>query len=177
MTTKQDYLNLITYILLSSIIALITLNIIKSKHKTTPTKKEYLHYNTNTIYNLTNNNKLDTIILIALKTYQIKNINVGLTYLNPKSNYNGITKHIDKNNYLIAIQKTNINNSTKIIAHEITHIKQLYYKEIIITHNKVIWKNKDITNNIPYYSLRPWEIEAYHKEDSINNIINQIINK
>lgn len=55
----------------------------------------------------------------------------------------------------------------KVLAHEMIHVRQYAHKEVVIEGEKRYWKGKDYTN-CPY-EKRPWEIEAFEKEDALCN--------
>lgn len=155
-------------------LALVLLNnVIKPKKITTP----------NTIYNIENNKELTKYLAVALNAYKIKGITIVIRYLTPEEiNYlssptlftSAVTQY-KEGVYCISLIPTTEENSIRIIAHEIVHVKQLYDKRIIYNDTTFIWKGKKL-NSIPPYKERPWEIEAMTKEDSLANIINKEIN-
>ena len=137
--------------------------------------KNTIDMSLNTTHDIGADKTLDTILHVALKYYDLKGLDVGIRYINSKNtpikeqkNLNGYTNS-DGNNYLITIISTTKKNSIRIIAHEVTHIKQLYNKEIVLTKDKFLWMNKEM-NEIPY-DKRPWEIEAFKNEPIIEEYI------
>jgi hypothetical protein len=149
-------------------------NIINPKEITTP----------NTIYNVETNKELTKYLAVALNTYDIKKIIIVIRYLTPEefiylSTPLGVTKAITQYKegvYCISLVPTSPEESIRLIAHEIVHVKQLYDKRIIYSDTSFIWKGKEMYSAIPIYDERPWEIEAMTKEDSITNIIKDEIN-
>ncbi len=77
--------------------------------------------------------------------------------------------------YKVVVLDGGLNYMLGIIAHEMTHIKQIIYKELTCKDDVILWKNKEIINNRGYinlgiknfdkYKLLPWEKEAYYNQD------------
>lgn len=160
-------------IMIVMIVSALLMNVIKQQQITTP----------NTIYNIERNKELTKYLAVALNAYEIKNITIVIRYLTPEefiylSTPLGVTKAITQYKegvYCISLVPTSPEESIRLIAHEIVHVKQLYDKRIIYTDTSFIWKGKQL-NEIPIYDERPWEIEAMTKEDSITKIIIEKIN-
>lgn len=168
---SKDKNNLFLFIGLSLIISLLTYKIIKEKSLTTYKAIELT--STNKIYNLGTDKMLDTMLVVGLRAYEIKNIEIGIRYLTNETKLKSLlTGYVNSegNLYLLTIKKTNKEESFRIMAHELTHIKQLYDERVSLKNDTVIWLGQKIIN-LPEYNKRPWEIEAYQKEDSLINIL------
>jgi len=60
----------------------------------------------------------------------------------------------------------------RTIIHEMVHVKQYVYRELIQKHSKshgrrLYWQGEDWTNAT--YNEQPWELEAYELEDILYN--------
>jgi hypothetical protein len=132
----------------------------------------------NKINNSTDAEYLDTIILVGLQKLSIKNIKVYVfplkkTQVNVAGSNIDLNAHIKNigNFYYIWIKPMNKLEYIQVLSHELIHLQQYYNKEIVINENVLIWKNtKYDLNTIPYES-RPWEIDAYRKENYLKNLI------
>lgn len=160
-------------ILMVIMVAMLLLNnVSKPKEITTP----------NIIYNVERNKELTKYLAVALNAYQIKNITIVIRYLSAEefiflSTPTGFTSAVTQYKdgvYCISLIPTSKENSIRLIAHEIVHVKQLYDKRIVYTDTSFAWKGKQL-KEIPPYNERPWEIEAIIKEDSLTKIINDEI--
>lgn len=137
----------------------------------------------NTIYNIEKNKELTNYVAVALNAYQIKGITLVIRYLSPEeqiflSSPTGFTSAITQYKegvYCISLINTTEENSIRLIGHEIVHVKQLYDKRIIYNDTSFIWNGKELFNEIPPYKERPWEIEALTKEDSLSEVIKEVI--
>ncbi len=175
---RHDLKHLVVLILCFVLIGRLTYQIQQSKHAKYFEKKELV--TTNTIYNLDADPMLDTILAVGLKIYQIDNIQIGIRYTTNRKAIISGEYHIDAytvnegNCYIITIIETDRKNSIRLIAHELTHVKQLYDKRVIVNNDQVIWEGEEI-NPIPEYMERPWEIEAFQYElDLIQKIENEL---
>lgn len=171
MTKIKDTLTSILLILI--VFWFVIHNVIEPKVITTP----------NLIYNAEKNENLKTYLAVALNAYGIRDIKIGIRYLTPKEQvllsspfaYTRAITQLNNGIYVISLIPTSEDETIRLIAHEIVHVKQLYDKRIVYNDTAFYWKGKNIINNIPPYKQRPWEIEALHKEDSIAEVIKDVI--
>lgn len=122
-------------------------------------------------------------------------INLGLNELNIKNSYirivNSDSEEFIGDNwelkakvngkgyfYIITIYNLSKRESIEVLSHELIHIKQLYSGTLRIQDEKVFFKGRSWElNNIPPYSYRPWENEAYEVSLFLeNHITNLLIN-
>jgi hypothetical protein len=52
------------------------------------------------------------------------------------------------------------------IAHEMVHVKQIASGKLKTTNRKIVWNGKSYKSSTPYLS-RPWEVEAFQKQEII----------
>ena len=129
----------------------------------------------NIIVNNTDRQYLDTIVAIGFKKLNIKNTYVIIKKLdsNRKFEYgydlNGYVRNKSKL-YFIFIKDATREVSIGILAHELIHYKQYYDKRLSLIGNTIIWENKKYPNNLAY-AIRPWEPEAFDKEDILEQEI------
>lgn len=168
---KQHIKDYIIFSILSVMTIFLLYQTIKEKRQI----KKQIDMSLNITHDVGADKTLDTILHVALKYYDLKGLDIGIRYItsentqvDQKRNLSGYTIS-DSNNYLITMIPTSKIESIRIIAHEVTHIKQLYNKEIVLTSDKFIWMNKEM-NEIPY-DKRPWEIEAFGNETIIEEYI------
>lgn len=86
---------------------------------------------------------------------------------------------IEKPIYEVTILESGLKYMLGVIAHEMTHIKQIINKELTNKDDIILWNKKEIINNEDYinlglknfdkYKLLPWEKEAYHNQDLMPN--------
>lgn len=167
---KENLVGMLVFVLT---LCVLTHNLFEPKEITTP----------NTIYNIEKDKELTKYVAVALNAYQIKGIKLVIRYLTiqeqiylatPTGFTSAVTQY--KNGvYCISLIKTTPENSINLIGHEITHVKQLYDKRIIYSDTSFIWNGKELYNEIPPYKERPWEIEALTKEDSLSEVIKEVI--
>lgn len=164
---RHELKHLIVLILCFVLIGRLTYQIQQSKHAKYFAKNEMVK--TNTIYNIDADPMLDTTVAVGLQIYQIDNIHIGIRYTSDHKpikagNYQLEAYTVNEGNlYLITLIETDRKKSIELIAHELTHVRQLYDKRIIVDGDDIIWKGK-LINPMPEYMKRPWEIEAFQYE-------------
>jgi hypothetical protein len=164
---RHELKHLIVLILCFVLIGRLTYQIQQSKHAKYFAKKEMVK--TNTIYHIDADPMLDTIVAVGLQIYQIDNIKIGIRYTSDHKPIKAGKYQIDAYTvnegdcYVITLIETDRKKSIELIAHELTHVRQIYDKRIIVDGEDIIWKGKHI-KPIPEYMERPWEIEAFQYE-------------
>ena len=58
-------------------------------------------------------------------------------------------------------------NMFKVLAHEMVHVKQIASGKLKTTNRKIVWNGKSYKSSTPYLS-RPWEVEAFQKQEIIH---------
>lgn len=175
---RHDLKHLIVLILCFVLIGRLTYVIQQSKHAKYFDRKELVR--TNTIYHIDADPMLDTILAVGLHIYQIDNIKIGIRYTTDHKSITSGKYKIDAYTvnqgdcYIITMIETDRKTSIELIAHELTHVRQIYDKRIIVDGEDIIWKGKYI-NPMPEYMERPWEIEAFQYElDLAQRIENEL---
>jgi hypothetical protein len=149
-------------------------------------RKEYInsveqYKKSNIIIDYIDNNYIQNIIYIGLYELKIDSVIVNLYYLpnNLKSIYSDnkiyiinalILKNVE-NNYSIFVNNNSINDNKIIqyIAHELIHLQQFKTNRLIIynTQNLIRFDNKLYFTLETNYESRPWEIEAFDKQNEL----------
>jgi hypothetical protein len=124
---------------------------------------------------------MDTVVLAGLKELGIKNTNVLIKELNTQIIENTDTQaYIEQVGpiYLIWIRKVSKKECILILSHELIHLKQYSDKRVEINEVEryIRWENtKILEQEIPEYSERPWELEAFAKQGVLKNKIENIL--
>jgi hypothetical protein len=171
----------ILIIILSVILIILLILFIKNyDFEEKPFKNVYLSEN-NQILNRTNLNYYDTILSVGLDEVKISGVSVIVLELteNMKKQFNGDLKaHIRYHNgvYYLFIGNESRTNAIDIISHEIIHINQYHTNQIVFDGtNIVMWEGQPFELNQLEYDLRPWESDAFKKQNDLSNKINDIL--
>lgn len=123
------------------------------------------------IFNLTTNNKIDTIVYAALECSNLNNIIITINQYKTKE-YNGHVVGKDNNYYIFINTSLSIEDLIVVIAHETIHIKQLFNKDLIINNNRYIYFKGESFKVDHFYDVdNPWEIEAYKEQNELSDKI------
>jgi hypothetical protein len=173
---KKNLIIIISIILLILLILLI----VKSDFEEKPFKNVVLSEN-NQIINRTNINYYDTILNVGLDELKIEGISVVVIEMteNMRRQFNGELKaHVrfHENVYYLFIGNENRSNSIDIISHEIIHINQYHTNQIVFDGIDIVtWEGQPFGKNDIEYELRPWEIDAFKKQNELSARINNIL--
>ncbi len=151
------------------------------------TKEKYFNKipldNTNYITNTTNRSYLDTVLKVGLKELKIKGVYVLVKDITDKeANYiediqfKAVIRNADKQ-YVLFLSKMDREETILVLSHELIHFHQYYYKEVNVVGERVFWRNKEYTDIKMPYANRPWEIDAFQKQDSLYKILNNKLYK
>ncbi len=98
-------------------------------------------------------------------------------------NESGNCGQVSLNKYIIEINKNKqFHKILATLAHEMVHVKQGIFGQLVMTANGFIWKDKvyksvDIEDFATYNNTK-WEVEAYSQEtDLVKKFIREIIMK
>jgi predicted metallopeptidase len=143
----------------------------------------------NNIINHINNNYIESIVIVGLHELKIDSVTVNLYYL-PTNLKNIVTnnnifivnaliiKNVEKN-YSIFVNDNSINSDKliKYIAHELIHLDQFNSKRLVVYDNLNVirFDNKLYFTLETNYENRPWENEAFSKQEELKNRINAVL--
>lgn len=141
-------------------------------------KPVVLDYN-NSVFIYNDKKYLDTIIKVGLKNLDIKDVMVIVYPLTSelKNIFGSDTElkaHIRENagfQYFIWIDDISRNESIKVLSHELIHLKQYNTSELTFHNDTLKWKGKIYDLNQYQYNDRPWEIDAFSKENELRDKI------
>ena len=73
----------------------------------------------------------------------------------------------DDRTFRLDIDYSDMNEMEHTIMHEMVHVKQYLTKELVQLKDVYVWKNVAFGKYHTNYRYRPWEIEAYNKEEEL----------
>lgn len=135
----------------------------------------------NGIVNFSKHNYVDTVVSIGLDVLNIKNNYVTIRDV-PEQIVENFKKQNDmdlgasiigtNDQYIIYINELSRITSTKIISHELIHLEQYDSGRLrVISSGVVLWEGKEMNVlDIPY-NERPWEKEAFRRQDDLEKKI------
>lgn len=134
----------------------------------------------NIIFNRDLPTYMDTIVLAGLDALQFKNKRVMIRPLGIKNSGDlDYEAYIVENygNYFIFIKDLSRSKAIRVISHELIHLKQYEINQLEIKNGLVIWNDSEIYNSkdLPEYSKRPWEKEAFDKSPKLETKIEEIL--
>jgi hypothetical protein len=139
---------------------------------------------TTTNGNLINNNVFptyyDTILSVGLEEEGIIGSFVVVSQLSDaaKEQFNGELKaHVRffDGVYYLYTDHMDREEAIRVISHEIIHIHQYNSGQLIYENGEVTWENKTYDLNSVDYDYRPWEKDAFNRENELNNKILKIL--
>jgi predicted metallopeptidase len=131
----------------------------------------------NTIINFSKHQYIDTVVSVGLDILNIKDNYVTVRDI-PEQIVESFKKQNDldlgasvigaNDQYIIYTNEMSRTTSTKIISHELIHLEQYDSGRLrVIGNGVVIWEGKEINVlDIPYND-RPWEVEAFKRQDDL----------
>lgn len=131
----------------------------------------------NTVTNFSKHQYVDTVVSIGLDVLNIKDNYVTIrdvperiveSFKNQNDMDLGASIIGANDQYIIYINNMSRTTSTKIISHELIHLEQYDSNRLrVIGNGVVIWEGKEINVlDIPYND-RPWEKEAFKRQDDL----------
>ena len=73
----------------------------------------------------------------------------------------------DDRTFRLDVDYSDMNEMEHTIMHEMVHVKQYVTKELVQLRDVYVWKNVAFGKYHTDYRHRPWEIEAYNKEEQL----------
>lgn len=123
----------------------------------------------------------DTILSVGLDVVNLKGLVVNILPLSEsvKSNFDGDLKahiRLHEGIYYLFIDHDNPKEELiKIVSHEIVHIQQYHTQRLIYERGIVLWEGSEYDLNTTSYDNRPWESEAFSKQNEIYEKIYNIL--
>lgn len=121
---------------------------------------------------------VDTILYVGLDDMGIRNIIVSVYDLTDEMKIKFSSSielkanlYINNGHYYLWIDNMSRKDAVKVVSHELIHFKQYHNKELSIENRVLLWQDKPVNLESVYYHDRPWEIEAFAKQDSIYKIL------
>jgi predicted metallopeptidase len=139
--------------------------------------KPYELSDNNTVTNFSKHKYVDTVVSIGLDVLNIKNNYVTIRDV-PEQIIESFKKQNDmdlgasiigaNDQYIIYINELSRTTSTKIMAHELIHLEQYDSGRLrVIGSGVVIWEGKEMNVLDMSYNERPWEKEAFRRQDDL----------
>lgn len=162
--------NIFKIILGLILLFLIIYVIINNRYENRPFKVVELS-NTNLIYNNVHPSYYDTVLSVAMNKMKINGANVVLLNLTDvsRNQFDGTLKaHVSYHDsvFYIFIENMNRKDVIEALSHEVIHIDQYLTQDLVYDGN-VIWKGKIYNLDEYGYESRPWEINAFDRQDDL----------
>jgi len=165
------------------ILAVLTVTIVSL---TNDNREEYFNQielptNNSVVNSLDRLHYYDTILAVGLDAAGINGVTVVINDLTDaaKNQFNGELKaHIRKFNgvYYLFAGALSRSEAIQVMAHEIAHIQQYEAGKLIYENERIRWYDEDYTFALEdEYEKRPWEIEAFGKQSSVEAAILDIL--
>jgi len=137
------------------------------------------------VNNFTTHKYADTIAMVILnKIFDYDTINLNI-YYSPKNLSNSeyeIIGFIQQNpfqlhSYNVFVKKGTLPTSIKtFLSHELIHLHQMELGDLVqIDYTKIVYKNDTIYFSQAPYDKRPYEIDAYSRQDGIRKQLNNLL--
>jgi hypothetical protein len=144
---------------------ILTTNTDKPFKQLTFTDNNYVHNRTEVKY-------LDTLVLAGLHELDIKDESILILPLTKRISGNiELKAHIRqvKGGYIIWIDKFSRQTNFQVLAHELIHLQQYKSNKLVMLGDTALSYEGIIYNidALPEYTDRPWEKEAFEKQDEL----------
>jgi len=128
------------------------------------------------IRNNTDMSYIDTILRVGLQRLDLNPIGINVRYLKSATLMDK-DKEFDvkafvygsKGMYVLYVTHMDRREMVKVLAHELIHIRQYETGKLSVRDGRVRWLRKFYTiDNIPPYTQRPWEMEAFSMQNKFS---------
>lgn len=176
--------------ILSVVVLLIMLILFIGKYLQTETPYNRIELSTNNIIkNESQFSFVDTTLSVALDVAEVRGVYVLVRDLTSdiRQRFSEQNQGVDLqatiigrgNQYILYVYKLDRIDALKTISHEVIHLMQYHSGRLqIISPTQIIWQNDTLSDtdlyNIRYIS-RPWEIEAFDNEATLQKKIEKIL--
>ena len=174
---KRNVFIIIVLFIVLAVISVIFLN----RYENKPYKHQTF-ITTNNVYNVTDLKFVDTITHVTLNKLKIENVNIIIKKMNPKLNaYLGDDLTLEaaivkgENGYIMYIRSLSHRSAIKYICHELIHLQQYNSNELLPSGYFPIWNGKAYSIKDTPYKDRPWEVDAFAKQDELIADITKIL--
>lgn len=163
------------------LIFVISLFIIFNNEKDVPFSKKIFNDN-NIVVNQSEMVYADTIVLAGLHGLNIKYVRVLISDLDIKMidnmEYQAYIFPVANNTYVIRIKNLLREDAIEVLSHELIHLKQIHDQILINDGNMIYWGiiRYDI-EHLPEYFDRPWEIDAFNRQQGLKQKIKTLLYK
>ena len=130
----------------------------------------------NTIANFTQMNFLDTVVSVALDHEGIKDKLVVIDKLSDRANerFSGELKAMllyNNSAFYIFIDEHSHEEAITTISHELIHMNQYLSGDLVVVNEQLIWKGENWNFDGVPYEMRPWEVEAFENQSSLEQAV------
>lgn len=139
----------------------------------------------NRIVNNTDKPYLDTIVSVGLDRLGINNVDVLIYPLSETARKNfqrtsggDLDAHIRENNgvfYVFMNSELGRSEMITVLSHELIHLKQYHEKRVIYKDDTIIWMGIKYKLNQIAYDDRPWENEAFIRQNDLIEKIEKVL--
>lgn len=139
----------------------------------------------NQILNNTDKPYLDTIVSVGLDQLGIDSVDVLIYPLSETARKNfqrtsggDLDAHIRENNgifYVFLNSELSRSEMITVLSHELIHLKQYHEKRVIYKDDTIIWMGIKYKLSQIAYDDRPWENEAFIKQNDLADKIEMVL--
>jgi len=136
--------------------------------------------NKNAVNNFENPTYYDTIIQVGLDNMGIEGVIVNVMKLSDgaRSQFDGELKaHVRYvgEKFYIFIDDMDREEAITVISHEIIHMQQYLSGDLVYDGVNIIWLGQEISLDSKEYEDRPWERDAFRRENELSDNVSKIL--
>lgn len=142
-------------------------------------KKSYEIPHTFEFVNTTSFHEVDTIVYVGTRYIIGKdslkmNILSNKRFFSKNPEYEAILEKYPSHYNLHLSHKLDSREISTVVAHELVHLDQYLKNRLIIKEDSILFNGKIYSAELPYKE-RPWEQEAFEKQDSMRIKLNELL--